>query len=192
MRYVLEGNWRKGYAFDLHTLASTYLGPDEFGHDQFESTRSDMGELVYQFKYRNDRSALPKIIALITPIKGLEKFDALIPVPPSRSARSFQPVTELTKALGKDRGVAVITDALTKREDGPELKGVDAPDERLKLLRDKITLNPKADLKGKKLLLIDDLYRSGATLTVCTDILYNDAGADDVCVFTMTKTRSKR
>ena len=78
----------KGYAFDLHTLASTYLGPDEFGRDQFDNTRSEMGELVYQLKYKRDKSVIPKIIELLTAITGIEKFDFIIPVP-SSMARFF-------------------------------------------------------------------------------------------------------
>jgi len=32
MTIELQGNWAKGMAFDVHTLSSTYLGADEFGH----------------------------------------------------------------------------------------------------------------------------------------------------------------
>ncbi|WP_306259177.1 hypothetical protein [Pararhizobium sp. IMCC21322] len=84
MRYRLEGNWKKGLAFDLHTLASTYLGTDEFGHDRWDTTRSEMGELVYQLKYQNDKSVVPKIIELLKPIGKIEQFDAIIPVPSSK------------------------------------------------------------------------------------------------------------
>ena len=73
MKYRLEGDWKKGLAFDLHTIASDYLGPDEYGHDRWDTTRSEMGELIYQLKYRNGKSAVNKII-LLKGIKGIEKF----------------------------------------------------------------------------------------------------------------------
>ena len=44
-------------------------------------------------------------------------------------------------------------------------------------------------IKGKRVLLIDDLYRSGATLATATQAL-RQAGASYVGVLTMTKTRS--
>ncbi|WP_353220074.1 hypothetical protein [Salinisphaera sp. S4-8] len=65
MSIKLEGNWNKGLAFDVHTLSSTYLGPNEFGHDQWESTRSEIGELLYLLKYRADASSIPKIVNLL-------------------------------------------------------------------------------------------------------------------------------
>ena len=43
-------------------------------------------------------------------------------------------------------------------------------------------------IKGKNILLIDDLFRSGATLTASTDILLKN-GAKSVCVLAMTKTK---
>jgi competence protein ComFC len=47
MTIELNGNWDKGLAFDVHSLSSTYLGPNEFGHDQWDTTRTEMGALVH-------------------------------------------------------------------------------------------------------------------------------------------------
>lgn len=57
----LHGNWDLGYALDVHTLNSILLGEDAFGHPRFESTRSNIGELLYQFKYRYRYGALVKL-----------------------------------------------------------------------------------------------------------------------------------
>ncbi len=75
MAITLEGNWKSGKAFDLHTVSSTHLGTDEFGHDRFDSQRSEVGELVYQLKYKADKSAVSKIVDLLDHIKGIEAFD---------------------------------------------------------------------------------------------------------------------
>ena len=191
MRYTLEGNWKKGLAFDLHTLASTYLGPDEFGHDRYDNTRSEMGELVYRLKYRNDHSATPKIVELLTAIGGIEKFDFIIPVPSSK-ARAIQPVDAIAVALGEQRGVPVLSGYLQKAGGGAELKGIDDPDERAKVLKGAIRIVGETDIRGKSVLLVDDLYRSGATLNTCCDLLHEEAGVESVSVLTMTRTRSKR
>ena len=38
----IPGRWRDGYTLDYHTISSTYLGDDEFGHAQFDSKRSEV------------------------------------------------------------------------------------------------------------------------------------------------------
>jgi competence protein ComFC len=44
-------------------------------------------------------------------------------------------------------------------------------------------------LKGKNLLLIDDVYTSGATVNECSRVLLHD-GAKDVYVLTLARTVS--
>ncbi len=55
----------------------------------------------------------------------------------------------------------------------PELKNIINPVERQKVLQNAFALAGKTNLKNKNVLLIDVLYRSGATLKAITDILYN-------------------
>jgi predicted amidophosphoribosyltransferase len=127
MKYRLDGNWKKGLAFDLHTIASNYLGPDEYGRDRWDTTRSEMGELIYRLKYGGDRSAVKRVIELLKAINGIEKFDAIIPVPSTNRNRPYQPVDEIAKELGAERGVEVLTGFLEKEAGGQELKAVGNP-----------------------------------------------------------------
>lgn len=191
MAIWLEGNWRSGKAYDLHTVSSMHIGVDEFGHDQFETTRSEMGELVYQLKYRNDKSAVGKIVKLLNAVKGIEIFDCIIPIPPTNKKRRFQPVEMIAVALGRKRGVTVLTDIMINEGD-EELKGVTDPVARVEMLRSALKLTNKNAVSGKKVLLVDDLYRSGATLRIAADLLYKEGKASAVSVLTMTKTRSIR
>ena len=191
MRYRLEGNWTKGLAFDLHTLASTYLGDDALGHPQFDNTRSEMGELVYRLKSRGDKAVVEQITSLLDPIRGIETFDAIIPVPASKP-RAIQHVDIIAEALGKRRGVRVLKGHLIKTGRATELKGVDNPQERAKILEKSILVSGRDDISGQKVLLLDDIYRSGATLNACCAVLKEQAGVGEVSVLTMTKTRSKR
>ena len=188
MAINLEGNWKSGKAFDLHTKASTYLGVDEFGHDQFDNVRSEMGELVYQLKYKQ---ALSKIVDLLDGIAGIEGFDFIVPIPATNKKRPFQPVELIALALGERRHVSVASDALTN-EGAEELKGVTDPVARNELLTEAIKLHKPQRFDGRKILLVDDLYRSGSTLRVATALLYAEAHAGQVSVLTMTKTRSNR
>ena len=155
-----------------------------------------MGELVYQLKYRGDQAVLPKIVDLLERIKGIETFDFIVPIPPTDASRMHQPVTQIAVALGQRHGVKVLPDILMKGhrpgEGGRQLKNVDDPNERRELLRQSMQLSGAHDVSGAKVLLLDDLYRSGATLSVATELLLGQGRASEVCVLTMTKTRSKR
>jgi len=92
MAIELIGNGKKGFALDLHTKSSEYLGVDEFGRDRFDTKRTEIGELVYKLKYSADMSSVSKLVGCIQQnIRGLEKLDYLVPVPPSKP-RAAQPV----------------------------------------------------------------------------------------------------
>ncbi len=193
MTIELKGNWKKGSAYDVHTLDSLYMGVDGYGCDRWKTTRSDMGELVYQLKYREDKSAVRKIVDLIVrKYKGLETLDAIIPVPSTKKSRTIHPVYEIARELGIRIDVPVFEDVLEKQAGSTELKNVDDPDERKELLKKHMFLINEHNLAGKNVLLVDDIYRSGSTLSVATDILYQQAKVNGVFVLTMTKTRSKR
>lgn len=192
MTIELIGNWYKGFAYDVHTLASVYLGTDEFGHNRFDSTYTDMGKLVHQLKYRGNKSAAGKIVDLLEKFKGIETYDAIIPAPSTKKSRPYQPVDEVAIELGKRTGVKVLIGLLNKKDGGKELKNIDNEDDRFEELRGLIVISKKIDISNKKILLLDDLYRSGATLTVATEILYKQGKVGKVSVLTMTKTRSSR
>lgn len=56
------GRWKEGYSLDLHTLSSTFIGYDEYGHSRFDTQRSEIGELLYRLKNKADRGAVPEIV----------------------------------------------------------------------------------------------------------------------------------
>jgi len=192
MTIELHGNWHKGLAFDVHTLSSTYLGPDENGYEHWENVRSEMGELLYQLKYRGDKTKIQTIIQLLDRIKGIENMDLLIPIPSTNRNREFQPVVEIARALGAQHGVETLDNVLHKTPGGSELNNVLDTDEREHLLNERIHLTPHESVPGSKIFLVDDLYRSGATLRAATSLLYEQGNAATVNVLTMTRTRSRR
>ena len=195
MAIKISGNWKKGFALDLHTTKSEYAGVDQYGHDRFNNTRSEIGELVYLLKYKNDEDAVSKIVCKIKEaINGIDKFDYIIPIPPSNQSRNKQPVFLVAKALSNEFHVPVLIDALRKCKPTGQVKNEKDKDKskRLELLRGSIQLTPEIDLTGKMILLIDDLFDTGSTLTVATEVLYTAGHAKAVCVLTLTKTRSNR
>ncbi len=188
----IDGNWKAGYAIDLHTISSVYLGDNLDGKPQFDNERSEMGELINRLKYHSDESAVSKIIELINKnLKNITVVDFLVPVPPSNLNRAFQPVYKIAEELSKNTTVPLLKNLVSKTNI-EELKSITNPARREAILRESLQLNPKIDIENKTILLIDDVYRSGATVRAVTDLLYNQAKVKSVYVLTMTKTRSNR
>lgn len=188
----INGPWIDGYVLDLHTISSTLIGHDEYGHAQFDTQHSQVGELLYRLKYRNDKSALPELIgAAETFIHdwGIG-FSAIVPVPPTKTYRTFQPVLALAGELAERFKVPMLKSAIRKAKQIPELKNVYDEEERKRLLADAFISNPEV-LNGQEILLVDDLYRSGATLSAITESMLA-SGASNVYAFGFTQTRTKK
>jgi competence protein ComFC len=93
----IEGRWRSGFALDLHTTSSTPIGPNEFGHMQFDTVRPAIAELLYRLKFRADRSAAEPIIETAADfiVRADGKFDAIVP----RLRRSTELYSRLSFSL---------------------------------------------------------------------------------------------
>lgn len=185
----LKGQWKDGYALDYHTLKSVFLGVDQWGHNQFETTRSKLGELVYQLKYNQNISVLDEIIDLISPFLKWwnisSKVNAIIPVPPSNSDRQFQPVFKLSEYIGEYLKIPVFTDVLVKNNQ-IQAKNLDI------INKNKVTgtiIRQKRFTSEVNILVIDDLYQTGITLNESFKVLKTDSNIKDIYVLTLTKTR---
>ncbi|MFZ0932578.1 MAG: hypothetical protein WAN11_28520 [Syntrophobacteraceae bacterium] len=87
------GKWREGFALDIHTLSSIPIGHNEYGHMQYDTTRSELGDLLYRLKFKADDTVVSEIAdAAAAFIKGWKPgVEIIVSVPPS-SSRALQPV----------------------------------------------------------------------------------------------------
>ena len=187
----LPGPWSDGYVLERqHTVSSEFLGHDSFGNPQFDTKRSELGELVFRLKNRNDKSAVDSIAdTAVEFVKGwAPAVDMIVPIPPSRK-RSYQPVIEIANAIGARLQKPVSYGAIKKVKETPELKDVFDYGHRTKLLEGAFEADGSI-VGGKDILLVDDLYRSGATAMIVAKTLLN-AGAKSVRMLAMTKTRTR-
>lgn len=185
----ITGRWRDGYALDLHTLSSTPIGYNEYGHMQFDTRRSELGELLYKLKYGGDKAVVTEIVdALYSFMTSWNPgVEIIVPVPPS-GQRAVQPVILLAEALSHRLGIP-LADCVKRTKDAPQLKNVYDLDERLRLLEGLHQIDASVTAH-KAILLFDDLYRSGATMNAITAALYDEGRAADVFALTVTRTRS--
>jgi competence protein ComFC len=192
----IRGNWNHGWALDLHTLSSTSSSHDErSGSGSFDSTRSVIGEAIYQLKYKNDQTQVEPvadtIAAFIQSRPELRDVQALLAVPPSNESRTFQPVLALTSAIGTRLGIPTPTDYLLKIKQTSALKSITDKRQRHAELEGAFAV---ADNRYERqhVLVFDDLFRSGETLSAVCSVLIGQGKIGIVSVVTATITRSKR
>ena len=187
----ITGKWKEGFALDLHTISSTLIGHDEFGNPQFDTIRTEVGELLFKLKNRFDTFVVPEIIGVVkTFLKTWSlQVDMIVPVPPSKS-RTVQPVMLLAQALSAQIGIPLV-EAVKKTRDMPQLKTIFDLAERGKVLKGAYAVDLEI-VKGRRVLLFDDLFRSGATMNEVSSALRQQGQAMEVYALTITRTRSNR
>ncbi|MEW6683619.1 MAG: phosphoribosyltransferase family protein [Nitrospirota bacterium] len=183
----LHGPWATGYALDIHSTGSEFIGYDEYGHEQFDTKRTEIGELLYRVKYQGDDAALDELVSTMADFIRVKRkaVDMIVPVPPTR-ARRVQPLFKIADALGAKIKTPVVRNAV-KKTGGSELKNLHSYEERRQALEHVIMADSKL-VTGKRILLLDDLVRSGATINAVAEQL-TSAGATAVHVLAITQTR---
>jgi len=153
----IRGSWDEGYVLDVHTISSTFIGYNEFGHPEFDTQRSPLGELVYRLKYKGDKSAIPPIVrTVVTFLRGWPtQPEVVVPMPPSKAQRAFQPVVEIASALSNALRIELDIGSLTKAKPTPQMKDIGDFPERVAVLEAALAVGRQ--FEGKRVLLIDDL-----------------------------------
>ncbi|MCB1658634.1 MAG: ComF family protein [Pseudomonadales bacterium] len=188
----INGQWAAGIVLDWHTVGSQIVGHNEFGYPIFDNTRSEIGELLYRFKYKNDQTALDKILKATIQYLGDKskgKFDLIVPIPPSNPTRVV--TKKIAQGLAIGFAAKFSDTALQKIKSTSELKSVTDPEIRKAMLSGAF-LAEKNEIKGKRVLLVDDLYRSGATLEAAAEVVMAQGNAQAVYVLAITRTRVHR
>ncbi|MDE0207865.1 MAG: ComF family protein [Candidatus Tectomicrobia bacterium] len=149
-------------------------------------------EVIHAMKYR-------PVFGLVRPLAellcgwfsvywGHRVPDALVPVPLHRlrlRRREFDQAQALAGELGRQVGVPVWSDTLIRHVSTRSQIGLSAV-ERRRNIRGAFRVEPRRSCRGKSLLLIDDVYTTGATALECARVLKR-AGAARVDVYTVAR-----
>jgi len=134
---------------------------------------------------------VPPMVALYAKewlAEGLE-IDVIVPVPASRWTqwrRGFNQAESLARGLGEIIHRPVVTSALRRLPGRRKMKALDRK-ARLQAIGDLVALEPDAGLRGKRVLLVDDVATTGATLESCARLV-RAAGAESVEAITVART----
>jgi ComF family protein len=153
---------------------------------QFEGP---LREAIHQFKYRPCRS-LGKPLGewMVDRIKVLASIDMIVPVPLHARRlrqRGFNQSLLLAHRMSKRYGVPLSSDNLLRvRPTRPqvELTG----DERIVNVAGAFALLRPFEIETKNIILIDDVFTTGATMNECAGVL-KAAGAAQVTAFTLAR-----
>jgi ComF family protein len=156
-----------------------------------EATPQPIGKAIQQFKYHRNLSvgkALTVLAAAHCPL-GDENYDVIIPVPLHIDRlrwRGFNQSLLLARALGRAQQIQVDPFLLERtRSTVPQTQLSER--ERRANVKGAFAVAFPEHLQGKRVLLVDDVYTSGATAEECAQAL-SRGGAQVVDVFTLART----
>jgi competence protein ComFC len=134
-----------------------------------------MRTAIHEFKYRNLKALAPLLSGLLykyytaSPVPG----DVLVPVPVHRhrlKERGYNQSALLARNLGKLSGLPVVTDCLVRLKHAPPQARSAGIEARQRNVAGAFTCRD-GRLRGKHVILIDDVSTSGATLNTCAGVL---------------------
>ena len=139
---------------------------------------------LLRYKFYSARSysvSYGRILAMKLLREYPEGFDILTWVPVSRLRklrRGYDQVELLAKAVGTELGVTPVSTLKKIRNNRPQ-SHIKDPAARKANVLGAYQLKPDADVKGKRVLLLDDILTTGATAGECGRVLLS-AGAKEV------------
>ncbi|WP_448137562.1 phosphoribosyltransferase [Sphingobacterium siyangense] len=196
------GFWRGFSSQEDYELCSNFV--NEYNHIVFlrdtldlsialsmnydDDEHTEIGELEYQAKFRDDKNAENRLYTIVEEwLKKLPYYkvaDAICampcsdPVDPSLPRRISNRMTIFEN----------ISDSVKWTNKTKKLKELSSVDEKLEALKE-FGLVISSDLKGKNVILLDDLYMSGISMQFVAMKL-KEAGAERVFGISIVKSRS--
>lgn len=113
-------------------------------------------------------------------------LEGIVPVPLSKKRlieRGFNQSLLFAKTISKEKKIPLLIDNLLKIKDTPPQTGLSGKERSLNLRN---AFNVKGNIKGLRLLLVDDVMTTGATVTECSRQLLK-GGAKEIIVVTLAR-----
>ncbi len=154
--------------------------------------REKVLELIHRYKYHRALWFEPLLAELLiqraAPELAKAKWNWIVPVPlhPAKQReREFNQAERLAVRLGEATGIGVNT-KLVERVIPTRSQTLLSRPEREANVRRAFAAKKGAELKGDRLVLLDDVFTTGATTSACARAL-RAAGAAEVCVWTVAR-----
>ncbi|HEY8190358.1 MAG TPA: ComF family protein [Micavibrio sp.] len=185
------------YPFDFETENMTQCGVCLIDPPPFASARAVLAyddasrDLILKFKHGDHLQAVPALVPMLARAgaDSLGMADLIVPVPLHRwrlLRRRYNQAALLAWGLARRMGKPCLPDALIRTRATPS-QGHGANDRTVNV-RGAFGIHPKhgVTVAGQRILLVDDVFTTGATLRECAKVLL-EADAKEVHVLTIAR-----
>jgi ComF family protein len=174
-----------------HVCTACRARPPRFRHARARAAvdrrhHSPLIEVLARFKYGRDITLAPVLSALLAEALPLpNEHDLILPIPLHLDRlrwRGFNQAVPLARAIGRSFGRPVDLFALTRQRATVPQVGLGAGDRR-RNVRGAFAVRRSEQVRGRTVLLVDDVMTTGATAHECARVLHRaGARAVDVAV----------
>lgn len=154
---------------------------------------SALQQAIHFFKFEK-RTSLAKPLTQLTMEHfpddcNISEYDFILPIPIHKKRlreRGFNQATLLAKGIAKNVGVQVVTDALVRHRNTSPQSSLDREARQTNIVG-AFELKKKEVVRNKRILVLDDVYTTGATVREAVKVLW-DADPIEVDVLTLART----
>jgi ComF family protein len=150
-------------------------------------------KLIHKFKYQDQLHALDYLTSLMVNMSSdiINNVDYIIPVAMHKYKllkRVYNQAAMLAMQIAKSKKITYLPQLLIKKNNSSAQAGLKR-EHRLENIKNSFQINEKLKhlIKGKNILLIDDVITTGATIDECCKLL-RTAGPVKIFVLTLEKT----
>jgi hypothetical protein len=177
----LPGPWPRGMALDTYSRSEGYS----------EGEKTEVGDLLSRFKYGGE-GRLGRVLggALASALgddPGYREVEVVTHIPATRRRRGPDAACELATVVARGLGVRCLPRLMARARRTALQKDVVEWAEKKENVAGAFRVRRAELVRGRKVLLVDDVYDSGATLEEGWRVLM-EAGAREVVVATVART----
>ena len=152
----IQGSFDAGWVLDTHSSLQ-----DGDWH------RTVVGERLYRFKYRRSQASgrwlARTCVTFLEHLEPLWEVDLIAPVPSSRVSKKLSPAEYISAKIAKAIGASYPFRILYKTRPTRYIKEATTIEHRQRIIGNSMAVQQSDLIRGKRILLVDDLYETGAT-----------------------------
>ena len=149
-------------------------------------------DAIHRFKYSRglwfENFLADLLLREAAPVLRAEPWDFLVPVPLhplKQREREFNQAARLAMHLARATKIP-LNENLLRRSHPTATQTLLTREQRAANMHRAFAVRSRAGLRGRRLVLVDDVFTTGATTNACARAL-RDAGAAEVCVWTVAR-----